>query len=135
MASTNLPKHPEDYKPTGKIKSLVEIFEKTYPNSDKIDLLAGIWHLEKYSWSPQTVELVNFLYDAFNSKSKEVDSGLELHLHELINLAIENTPNKTLSDNEKLEMILETSKSNYSGYSFNQLKPIIASLQMNDPSV
>ncbi|MEP1782117.1 hypothetical protein [Reichenbachiella sp.] len=116
-----MPKNKQNLK--GKVLSLVELFEKRYPEQDLSELESVVSLLRDYKWDVMGTDLVLKLSVAskpFNRNNEEYCIALVKHF----------SRNSTeLSENDKLDSILELCKSEIVGIDHKLLKPLITDLK------
>lgn len=109
----------EDYKPTLKLKALVEAFKNADLENDETEVFAVMKLLDDHKWNADFVKLklkMDWVYDLELDDSQIFD--------DIMNIALRTMPEPNLSDNEKLDLIVDMSDSPVVHYDKSQVKAI-----------
>ncbi|KYG77223.1 MULTISPECIES: hypothetical protein [Roseivirga] len=108
---------------SGKVLSLVQLFEKKYPEQNTQELVEMIDLLEEYSWDVEATHLIIKLGTA----KPPFDLNDEIYLNKI--LSEFHKSSKPMVDNQKLDSILGLSKSSLVDIDSEKIGSIVSDLK------
>ena len=117
----------DERKLEGKLKTLVEAFAKANPdNTEELDSM--IYFLEQFNWEVKAADI--YVKIGASGPLLTWDDGD--YFDEVWQKANKENPAAQLTDNEKLNRIVELSKSDVFNCDHNQVKLIAETLQLSN---
>ncbi|MAE86210.1 MAG: hypothetical protein CMB80_25980 [Flammeovirgaceae bacterium] len=120
----------EETKLEGKLKTLVEAFKRANPDNDETEVEAMISLLEDYNWDIKAVDLTVKIIGSGPLMTFE-DSD---YFNRTWKKANQSELKAQLTENEKLDRVIELSKSDAFGCDHDQIKMIAETLQLSSPT-
>ena len=117
----------ERYKPEGKLKALVKIFQQADDKNDHGELIDIMGLLEENNWDTRKVSLLLKLEHYYKIDIADLET-----FETLVAEFIENGPDVILTEEQKLDCILEMANCPVVNYDHKEVKTIVEALIHRD---
>ncbi|MAE86211.1 MAG: hypothetical protein CMB80_25985 [Flammeovirgaceae bacterium] len=118
------------FRPQGKLGFLVNAFHEASEQNDVTEIVALMSLLEDHKWDTDKLKLQFMLEDHYDIEFDDL-----MIFEKIKEQALASMPTPILSEDEKLDRVVEMAKSPMVNYDYDQVKAIASALKVNDPSL